>query len=654
VSGGGTVGAWLRGWLESGLLPGPCVAILGGCLCLRISLAFKAEQKAAVGCVPHLRGPTKRRISINVHASFLLVSGSRSKLSKDREFEGLGREGKHDVRRLTPKNAMGPALAVQDEPAADAELAADSHAPAASPLSQSIDSESPTCPLISPRLSQRTPAPLPVIDGYDILGILGRGGMGVVYQARQTKLNRLVALKMVLAGKHAHPEHLARFCNEADAVARLQHPHIVQIYDINEHDGLPYFCLEYVAGGSLDKKLNGIPLQPRRAAHLVEILARAMHVAHAQGIVHRDLKPSNVLLARSDALHGVKLDNTADDSGYYEPKISDFGLAKRLNEEQKQTQTGAIMGTPGYMAPEQADSKKNQVGPATDVYALGAILYELLTGRPPFLAETPFDTLLEILEHEPAPPRLINARVERDLETICLKCLEKDPASRYTTALALAEDLRRYCQGEPISARGYNILDRLGRTLERSRYDIEFHSYASMLHFFAALVLVVEMVVHLLVNTGQWVFLLPMTRVCQVCLMGLVFWRYRSVRPWPGTASEQQLWSIWIGYVATCALIGLTGRLRNGLAIELELTLYPSMAAVTGLIFFIMGSICWGRCYAFGVAFFVLALVMAWRLDLAPLAFGGLWAAALVTIGRHLKRLGARASHRMQAKRATG
>lgn len=474
--------------------------------------------------------------------------------------------------------------------------------------------------------------------------------MGVVYQARQSKLDRLVAVKMVLAGKHAHPEHLARFRTEAEAVARLQHPHIVQIYDIGEHEGLPYFCLEFVAGGSLDQKLNGTPLPPRRAAHLVEILGRAMRVAHLHGIVHRDLKPSNILLAPSDSVHGIKLDSNPEESGYYEPKISDFGLAKKLDDVHGQTQSGAIMGTPGYMAPEQAGSKKDEIGPATDVYALGAILYELLTGRPPFVAETPLDTLLEVLEDDPAPPRLINTRVERDLETICLKCLEKEPASRYATALELAEDLRRYRQGEPIAARGFNVLDRLGRTLERSRYDIEFHTYASMLHFFAAMVLVVEMVVHLLVHTRHWLFLLPLTRVCQVCLMGLTFWRYRSLRPWPATASEQQMWAIWIGYVATCTLISLTGRLRNGLAIEWELTLYPSFAAVTGLIFFIMGSNYWGRCYAFGVAFFGLALLAAWRLELGPLAFGGLWAGALVTIGRHLQRLGSRASHRTQAK----
>jgi serine/threonine-protein kinase len=492
----------------------------------------------------------------------------------------------------------------------------------------------------------------PAVAGYEILHVLGRGGMGVVYRARQTRLSRLVALKMVLAGKHADAEHLARFRTEAEAVARLQHPHIVQIYDVGEHEGLPYFCLELVAGGSLDQKLNGIPLPSRRAAHLVETLARAMHAAHQQGIVHRDLKPSNVLLAPSDPFHGVQLENSPDESGYFEPKISDFGLAKKLDDRRGQTQSGAIIGTPEYMSPEQAGGKKSQIGPATDIYALGAILYELLTGRPPFVAETPLDTLMEVLEQEPAPPRLINTKVDRDVETICLKCLEKDPADRYASALAMAEDLRRARQGEPISARSFNVFDRLGRTLERSRHAIEFYSYANLLHFFAAIILLVEMVVHLLVHTGQNVFLLPLTRVCQLCLMGLVLWRHRSARSGPASASEQQMWSIWIGYAATCTLLGLTGRVINGLAIEWELTLYPSLAAVTGLIFFIMGSNYWGRCYAFGVAFFALALLMAWRIQLAPLAFGALWAGSLVTIGRHLQRLGARAAHKTQAKRA--
>jgi serine/threonine protein kinase len=557
------------------------------------------------------------------------------------------------VGRLTPDTIkLRHALAFQDDSAPGRNGRVDTETLTVPPAPLSLDANAPTRITSPVKLTTRTPVPLPVIGGYEILGVLGRGGMGVVYRARQTKLNRLVALKMVLAGKHADPEHLARFRTEAEAVARLQHPHIVQIYDSGELEGLPYFCLEFVAGGSLDEKLTGTPLPSRRAAHLVELLARATHAAHQQGIVHRDLKPSNVLLAPSDPIHGVKLENTTDElAGHFEPKISDFGLAKKLDDTRGQTQSGAIIGTPEYMSPEQAGSKKNQIGPAADIYALGAILYELLTGRPPFLAETPMDTLIVVMEQEPAPPRLLNAKVDRDVETICLKCLEKDPAGRYPSALALAEDLLRYRQGEPITARSFSVFDRLGRTLERSRHAIEFYSYANLLHFFAAIILLVEMVVHMLVHTRQWVFLLPMTRVCQLCLIGLVLWRHRTARAGPVSASEQQMWSIWIGYASTCMLLGLTGRLMNGLAIEWELTLYPSLAAVTGLIFFIMGSNYWGRCYAFGVAFFGLALLMSWRTDLAPLAFGALWAGSLVAIGRHLQRLGARAAHKSQAKR---
>jgi serine/threonine protein kinase len=277
-------------------------------------------------------------------------------------------------------------------------------------------------------------SPLP-IPGYEILGELGRGGMGVVCKARQVKLNRLVALKMILAGPHADEPELVRFRAEAEAVARLQHPHIVQIFEVSEQDGRPFFSLEYVAGGSLADKLVGTPWPAQRAAELVETLARAVHAAHQQGIVHRDLKPANVLL-------------TPDG----QPKITDFGLAKRLDADKGQTQSGAIVGTPSYMAPEQAGGKAREVGPAADVYALGAMLYELLTGRPPFVAPTPLDTLLLVLSDDPIPVRQRNCQVSRNLETICLRCLRKEPAQRYASAAALAEDLHLYLQGEPIQS----------------------------------------------------------------------------------------------------------------------------------------------------------------------------------------------------------
>ncbi len=283
------------------------------------------------------------------------------------------------------------------------------------------------------------------VPGYEFLGELGRGGMGVVYKARQVGLKRVVALKMILAGEHASPESLERFHVEAEAVARLQHPNIVQVYEVGEHGGLPYFSLEFCPGGGLDKKLGGGPLTPAEAANVVQVLARAMQAAHDAGVVHRDLKPANVLL---------------DAAGV--PKVSDFGLAKRLGEAGA-TASGALLGTPSYMAPEQAEGKSREIGPAADVYALGAILYECLTGRPPFHAETTMDTLVQVLADDPVPPRTVNRAVPRDLQTICLKCLEKDPKRRYASAGALADDLRAHLAGEPITARPPGIAGRVAR-----------------------------------------------------------------------------------------------------------------------------------------------------------------------------------------------
>jgi WD40 repeat protein len=305
------------------------------------------------------------------------------------------------------------------------------------------------------------------VAGYEILGVLGRGGMGVVYKARQVRLGRTVALKMILAGAHAGRGELARFRAEAEAVARLQHPNIVQIYEVGEHGGQPFFSLEYLDGGSLANKLRGQPQPPGPAARLVEALARAMHCAHGHGIVHRDLKPANVLLASADAVHGIPLGEGPAAAACYVPKVTDFGLAKRLDDDAGQTRTGAVMGTPSYMAPEQAGGKAKTVGPAADVYALGAILYELLTGRPPFKAATSVDTLLQVLSAEPVPPSRLQPRTPRDLETVCLKCLEKEPSRRYQSAADLAEDLGRFLAGEPVRARPVGGGERLWKWARR-------------------------------------------------------------------------------------------------------------------------------------------------------------------------------------------
>ncbi len=293
--------------------------------------------------------------------------------------------------------------------------------------------------------------PPPALPGYDILEELGRGGMGVVYKARQISLNRLVALKMIPPGSGANPQTRARFHTEAVAAGRLQHPHIVQVYDIGEHSGQPYFSLELLEGGTLAQKTAGQPQPVGDAARLIEVLARAVHHAHQHGIIHRDLKPANILLS-------------ADGT----PKISDFGLAKRLEEDSSQTRTGTILGTPNYMAPEQANGTNETVGPAADIYALGVILYEMLTGRPPFCGRTPLDTLDLARVQEPVSPRRLRPATPRDLETICLQCLAKEPHKRYASALDLADDLACFRAGKPIRARPVHALERGWRWCRRN------------------------------------------------------------------------------------------------------------------------------------------------------------------------------------------
>jgi serine/threonine protein kinase len=285
--------------------------------------------------------------------------------------------------------------------------------------------------------------PQPAIEGYELLGELGRGGVGVVYRARQRSLDRIVALKVLVAGIYADEELLARFRAEAEAVASLQHANIVQLFEIGTTQGCPYFSLEYVPGGSLADKLRQQLPAPREAALLMREIALAIEAAHAKGLIHRDLKPGNILLTNSGS-----------------PKVADFGLAKRLAGDSALTRTGDVMGTPSYMAPEQAGGQVRELGPACDTYALGAILYEMLTGRPPFRGHDSMETLLAVLHEEPVSIRRLSPRTPRDLETICHKCLQKQPNKRYRSAQDLADDLGRYLDGLPIAARPVSLLEK--------------------------------------------------------------------------------------------------------------------------------------------------------------------------------------------------
>jgi serine/threonine protein kinase len=306
---------------------------------------------------------------------------------------------------------------------------------------------------------------LPVVPGYEITEEIGRGGMGIVYRAQQLGLDRTVALKMVLTGIHAGPKDLARFRAEAAALARLQHPNIVQIFDVGDTAGRPYFVFEYVASGSLAQYLRGTPQPARPAAQIVETLARAIHAAHTQGVIHRDLKPANILLqdeAGNRSPFATRLEA-------FVPKITDFGLAKYVSDGEEPlnahglTATGEMLGTANYMPPEQAIARQQPIGPTADIYSLGAILYELLTGRPPFTGDTPLTTVLQVLNNEPVSVTNLQPNVPRDLETICYKCLRKDPRHRYGSALELAEDLQRFLCDEPIRARPVGIVENTWR-----------------------------------------------------------------------------------------------------------------------------------------------------------------------------------------------
>ena len=332
-------------------------------------------------------------------------------------------------------------------------------------------------------------AAVPMLADYEVLAELGRGGMGIVYRARDRRLGRVVALKLIKAGADGDPEVRDRFRREAAAMARLQHPGIVQIFEVGDEDGTPFFAMELVEGASLAERLRGTPLAARAAADLLCCLAQAVAYAHQHGVLHRDLTPANVLLSASrDAACSTGEANALRATSRLTegvPKITDFGLARLVGDGGAMTQSGAVMGTPSYLAPEQAGGKGRAAGTAADVYALGAILYECLTGRPPFRAATVLETLAQVVHDDPVAPNQLLPQTPTDLGTICLKCLRKDPTDRYGGAQALAEDLRRFLDGQPIQARPVSTGERLWRWGRRNP------GWAAMLATLAALLTVI-------------------------------------------------------------------------------------------------------------------------------------------------------------------
>lgn len=425
---------------------------------------------------------------------------------------------------------------------------------------------------------------------FELQRELGRGGMGIVYQARQRSLNRTAAVKMILRGQWASAADLARFRSEAESAARLDHPHIVPVYEVGEHDGQPYFVMKYVEGVTLASRLAEGPIPPREAAALLAPICDAIHFAHERGILHRDLKPSNILIDLEDR-----------------PHVTDFGLAKCVEGDAQLTRSGAVLGTPCYMAPEQAAGNRGQLSPASDVYSLGTILYQMLTGRPPFQAATPVDTVLLVLEQDPLPPRLLNPRADRDLEMIALKCLQKPPALRYPTAKALADDLRAYLTDEPISARSGLFSQVIARWFRETHHAtvLEHWGLLWMWHSLALLA------ISLVTNWFQWRDITSPGPYFALWTAGMgtwaaIFWALRR-RAGPVTFVERQIAHVWAASIISIAVL-FPVEMLLGLPV---LKLSPVLAISSGMAFVAKAGILTGEFYVQAAALFITALVMA-------------------------------------------
>jgi serine/threonine-protein kinase len=467
---------------------------------------------------------------------------------------------------------------------------------------------------------------LPPLQDCELLEVLGRGGMGVVYRARQGLLNREVAVKMVRTT--AGPREIALFQAEAEAVARLKHPNIVQVHEIGERNGRPCLVLELVEGGSLAQKLAGRPQPGRTAAELVQTLARAMHYAHQLGIVHCDLKPSNILVAADGTL-----------------KISDFGVARHLAGVAPTE--GAVVGTPSYMAPEQAAGRLDRIGPPTDVYALGAILYELLTGRPPFQEATREETLSRVRTGSPIPPSLFQDRVHPDLETICLKCLHKAPRDRYASAQELAEDLDRYLRGEPIQGRRLNTFERLVRLVERPMHLDEIGRWGRAPLADALAALVGNGGIFALIQANQPVWLLWLWLLGLEAVSLWLFWHLLRRGGGKLTDTERDLRIIWVGYAFGSLALALIYCPPFGATRAADLLhAYPPVAVLIGVILFAEGRMYWGRLYLLGLLYFALAVLLRFALPYAPLLLAGLYAVTILYLGRHGRRAAREAAPR--------
>jgi eukaryotic-like serine/threonine-protein kinase len=458
----------------------------------------------------------------------------------------------------------------------------------ASELDATID-HSPAMGVARGEPSERGAAPTRIGD-CELLQELGRGGMGVVYCARHVPLEKIVALKILRNASAASAVDLARFRAEASSAARLEHPNIVPVYDVGIHEGQPYFIMRIINGQSLARRLADGPIPAREAATLLAPIARAMDYAHRNGVLHRDLKPSNILL---------------DEDG--NPHVADFGLAKRLDVDLDLTSFGAIVGTPGYMAPEQVGMGRGRIGPASDVYSLGAILYQMLTGRPPFQAATALDTVFLVLEQDPLPPRLLNPRVDRDLELIALKCLQKPADLRYPSAAGLASDLEAYLAGEPISARSGRLTTVVSRALRETHHAAVLENWGLLWIWHSLVVLLLCLLTNYLQERGvqsPGPYLLIWT--VGFSTWAAIFWWLRH-RGGPVTFVERQIAHVWGASMIGCSLLFVI-EILLGLPV---LSLSPVLAVLGGMVFLIKAGILSGMFYIPAAAMFLTAGLMA-------------------------------------------
>jgi serine/threonine-protein kinase len=453
------------------------------------------------------------------------------------------------------------------------------------------------------------PGPVPTLPGglprvfadFELRQEIGRGGMGVVYRAFDPRLGRSVALKMILRGEHASAEDLSRFRGEALAAARLAHPNIVPVYDVGEHEGQAYFLMKHVEGTTLAELVDRGPLPSRRAAKYLMQISLAVHHAHEKGIVHRDLKPSNVLI----------------DTALDEPLVTDFGLAKRVEGGASLTGTGAIVGTPSYMAPEQATGQSKS-SPVADVYSLGAILYEMLTGRPPFQAASVVDILLQVRSEEPVRPRLLNSRIDPDLELICLKCLEKRPEYRYPSALSLADDLRRYLNSEPVQARSSSLVYFFGRLFRETHHAPVMENWGGLWIGHSIFIFLLC----LLTNILYWLDWRDPVGYLALWSIGLIvwamlFWNWRR-RAGPVTFVERQVAHAWAaGVIASIGTFLVEWLLKQP-----ALVLTPILAVLSGMVFLFKAGTLTGWFYVAAALSFLAAVPMALFPSVAPLLLG--------------------------------